>query len=538
MNRRDFLEFMGYSGLSLSLGTGLINCSTRPKKITPTNYNLAKLPFSPLAPSEVDELILADGFRAQILIRWGDPLNDQGLKFGFNNDYLAFFPLSAESDTEGLMWVNHEYVDPLFVSGYKKGVSKRTKEQVETEMKSLGGSIMHVKKEGDLWKVVQNSKYNRRLDAFTKIPLATKERIAGKMEATGTFAGCAGGITPWKTVLSCEENYQDFFGDYIYENGKKKFVEGYIGWNEFYKRPPEHYGWVVEINPFTGAAKKLTSLGRFSHECATVVTAADGRCVVYMGDDKSGECIYKFIASKPGSLEEGELFVANVDKGEWLSLSWEKNEALRKIFASPTQALIRTREASRIVGASLMDRPEDVEVHPFTRAVYVALTNNKYKGNMMGSILKIEEQDANPLSLKFKASTFLAGGESTGFACPDNMIFDKRGNMWMTCDMADEFMHKPPYTAFGNNSLFFIPMSGPNAGKAFRVANAPIGAEFTGPMFSPDYETLFLSVQHPGEGSKDLENPTSHWPDGGKAMPKPSVIAIDGEAMEEILSGN
>ena len=132
----------------------------------------------------------------------------------------------------------------------------------------------------------------------------------------------------------------------------------------------------------------------------------------------------------------------------------------------------------------------------------------------------------------------MAGGESTGFACPDNMVFDKRGNLWMTCDMSDEAMHKPPYTSFGNNSLFFIPTAGKFAGKAYRVASAPVGAEFTGPCFSPDFETLFLSVQHPGEGTTDINKPVSNWPNGGKSMPRPAVIAIDGDALEEIMAGN
>lgn len=533
MNRRDFLEFMGYSGLTITLGTGLLNCTTTPQ---PTGYRLSKLPFSPVAPTSADDLTLADGFRAQVLIRWDDPIG-KDIRFGYNNDYLAFFPLKKGNNDEGVLWVNHEYVDPLFVSGYKQG-DKRTKDQARIEMKALGGSLIHVRKDGDLWRVIQNSKYNRRIDAFTEIPIISKDPILGKRMARGTFAGCAGGVTPWGTVLSCEENYQDFTGDYVYEKGQKKFVEGWVKWYEFYERPPEHYGWVVEVNPFTGAAKKLTGLGRFSHESATVWVAPDGRCVVYSGDDKADECIYKFIASKPGSLEEGELFVANIEKGEWISLSWDKNPLIKKNFSSATEALIRTRDAAHLVGGSRLDRPEDIEIHPFTKAVYATLTNNKKKGNFMGSILKIEEKEANPLSMKFKASTFMAGGESTGFACPDNMVFDKRGNLWMTCDMSDESMHKPPYTPFGNNSLFFIPTAGKYAGKAYRVAAAPVGAEFTGPCFSPDFETLFLSVQHPGEGTTDLSKPVSNWPNGGTSMPRPSVIAIDGDALQEIMAGN
>lgn len=79
-------------------------------------------------------------------------------------------------------------------------------------------------------------------------------------------------------------------------------------------------------------------------------------------------------------------------------------------------------------------------------------------------------------------------------------------------------------------------MKGKNAGKFFQVASGPIESEFTGPSFSPDGKTLFLSVQHPGEESKSVESPTSHWPEGGKAMPRPAVVAITGPALEKLAA--
>ena len=524
MNRRDFLEFMGVSGVSIALFSTLSGFAA-------VSRRNAQFPFQPLAPSSLDDLQLANGFNSQVLLRWGDSLTDHGLKFGFNNDFLALIPLSRN---ESVLWVNHESIDPIFVSGYRAGMA-RTKAQVETEMREVGGSLVHVRYQNNQWQVIANSPFNRRLDAFTRIPFSGNSKIAGSAVAVGTLAGCGGGVTPWNTILSCEENYQDFFGENTYLNGAPVFTKSELGWEKFFNHPPEHYGWVVEINPLTGAAKKLTALGRFAHEAATVVTAHDGRAVIYMGDDKANECIYKFIAAKPGSLEEGELFVANIHKGEWISLAWEKNEILRKMFSSPTEALIRTREAAHAVGGTPLDRPEDIEVHPVTRTIFAALSNNKAAGNPMGSILKISEMATDPLSMRFKASTFFTGGYSTGVACPDNLAFDKHGNLWMTSDISDETMHRPPYTEFGNNSLFVIPMSGPHAGKALRVANAPYGAEFTGPMFSPDYRTLFLSVQHPGEGTVDIARPLSHWPDGGTSLPRPAVVAIQGPALDAIV---
>lgn len=529
VSRREFVLFMG-RGLALSAALSTLpNCATHTKK--------SSLPFTPLTPTREDALKLANGFQYEILLRWGQNLNSQGEKFGFNNDYLAFIPLVAERPYEGLLWVNHEYHDPCFNSGWRVG-EPRTAQQVEIERKEVGGSIAHIRrKEDGRWDFVPQSSYNRRLDAYTPIPLIADEPIQGKKVAIGTFGNCAGGITPWGTILSCEENYSNFIGEVSFENGKRHLHPGdeYLTWEKFVHLPPEHYGWVVEVDPKTAKAKKLTALGRFAHECATTTVASDGRTVVYTGDDAEDEHIYKFIASKPGSLEHGDLFVANTQNGRWLPLSLNSNPILRKHFKSQTECLIRTREAAKLVGATPLDRPEDIEIDPHTKSVFVACTMNKSRGRPFGALMKIEEKNANPLSMEFKFSTFVAGGPKTGFACPDNLAFDSRGNLWMCSDMSGSSMGKKPYESFGNNGLFYIPLSGDYAGQALQVASAPIGAEFTGPTFAPD-GSLFLSVQHPGEHSINKGLQQSHWPDGGNSRPAPCVVQISGPSMTALLS--
>jgi secreted PhoX family phosphatase len=280
----------------------------------------------------------------------------------------------------------------------------------------------------------------------------------------------------------------------------------------------------VEVNPLTGEAKKLTSLGRCAHECATCVRTKDGRVAVYTGDDKNSEFLYKMISDKKDSLEQGELFVANLEKGEWISLSIDKHKVLKDNFKDQTDVLIHVREAGKLLGATPLDRPEDIEIHPKTGDVFVTLTNNKPNGNYHGKILKISEASGDHGSIKFKASDFLLGGDT--FSCPDNMVFDKDGNLWMATDISGSAMNKAPYVKFKNNGLFFIPTSGKNAGKVFQVASAPNDAELTGLTLTPDGKTLFVSVQHPGEKSKDMNNMTSHWPDGANSMPKSAVVQI------------
>ena len=207
---------------------------------------------------------------------------------------------------------------------------------------------------------------------------------------------------------------------------------------------------------------------------------------------------------------------------------------LQKKFKNQTEVLIHLREAARMLGGTPLDRPEDIEIDPVNGNVLVALTNNTTVNNYFGSILKIEETDGKHDSLTFKSDTYLAGGEETGFACPDNMAFDRAGNLWFTSDMSGSAMHKKPYTAFKNNGLFVVPRSGDQAGEVIQIASAPRDAELTGPWFSPDGKTLFLSVQHPGENSTSLTNLTSNWPLGGIEMPKPAVVTIQGPALEQL----
>lgn len=521
-SRREFLEFMG---LSVAAAT-LESCA----------HQVNHLPFESLAVFHGDELKLAKGFQYDVLVKWGEVLTTSGAKFGFNNDYIAYLPLDPARPLEGLMWVNHEYHDPVFCSGWKPG-TPHTRAQMDIERREVGGSILHVKKDGTRWNLVANSKFNRRIDGTTEIPFAAPRKIFGATKAIGTLGGCAGGVTPWGTVLSCEENYHDFYGEAVFENGKRRvFVEEeYLAWTQFYPLPPEHYGWVVEVDLKTGHAKKLTAMGRFCHEGATTKLTSDGRCVVYMGDDAPDEHIYKFVSRRPGSLEHGDLYVADVAAGRWLLLNRERDARLKKEFTDQTDLLIYARRAAKILGATPMARPEDIEIDPRSGAVFVSLTNNPKHDDLYGSILKILEKNNDPLAMEFTTQSFLKGGPQSKVVCPDNLAFDVNANLWICTDVSGKHMlGKEEYKSYGQNSLFYVPVTGVDAGLAKRVAVAPPGAEFTGLCFAPDGQTLFLSVQHPGEPSRN-ETPLSHWPDGGDKMPRPSVIALAGPAMTALL---
>lgn len=520
MQRRNFLKFIG-----ASVAIASFEKTYAKEKIKDQNRKkLYHIDYKGILPSNEDAIILSEELTYHHLISWKDSLSDNDY-FGFNNDYICFFPTNNRH-TEGLLWVNHEYIDRFFLHDDVK--EKYSIEDINTEMYNVGGSIIKIKKnkKTNKWHVVKNDKQNRRITAQTLIPFANNAVVKGKKVAMGTVGNCAGGKTPWNTLLTCEENYDASYGETIYNNNIPTYIESYLGWEKFYKNPTEHYGWVVEVDVFTGKAKKHTSMGRMSHECATTHLAKDGRCVVYTGDDANDEHLYKFIADKPNSLDTGKLYVANLENKKWILLDVDADEKLKDTFGSNIEMLIRTRDAAKIVGATPLDRPEDIKIHPYTKEIYVSLTNNLPKGNYHGSILKIKEKDNDFTALDFEFDYFLTGGNETGFACPDNLAFDKKGNLWFTSDISGTKIGTKQYEKFKNNGLFFVPIDGKNKGKAIQIASAPNNAEFTGPCFTEDYETLFLSVQHPGEFSQDKKKLISNWPDGGSNIPKPSVIAI------------
>lgn len=548
-SRRKFISFLGKASIGTAiippflLGCGNMASPEVKNKVLSKEFRekLKNLALENLLPSDKDDLILTKGLDYHVILKWGDAINAED-NFGYNNDFTCFIPFDKKDPTDGLLWVNHEYVHPIFIAqqyGYTdpRNAKSPTKKQVDAEMYNVGGSIVRIKQEQGQWKVVENDPYNRRVTAQTPIPLNWDMPIQGKTTAIGTHSNCSGGITPWNTFLTCEENYQDVFGETIYDKDNNPTrVASHYGWEKIYDYPPEHYGWVVEVNPKDGSAQKHIALGRFAHECCTLYELEDKRIVAYSGDDKKDEHVYKFVSSKPRSLKEGTLYVADTIQGKWLALDWEQQPLLQERFANQTEVLIRAREAAKLLGATPLNRPEDIEIDPINGNILVSLTNNKNKNDYHGSILKIEESNGKFDAMTFRASTYKAGGEANGFSCPDNLAFDFSGNLWMTSDMSGSVMNKEsgPYMPFKNNSLFVIPRYGKDAGKVIRVASAPRDAELTGPWFSPDGKTLFLSVQHPGGQTKDINNPTSTWPFDEDQIPKSAVVAITGDLIEKM----
>jgi len=223
--------------------------------------------------------------------------------------------------------------------------------------------------------------------------------------------------------------------------------------------------------------------------------------------------------------------------GEWVEvLASELDDTATKL---------RTRLGAAAWDAQFAtNRPEDVEVAE-DGTVVIALTNNSSVRDSHGSIRVLREDGNDPIVKTFTWQDFAAGGPTdaggVGFSSPDNLTFDADGNLWVVTDISSSRLNKAnEYNFHANNAMFMVPTIGPNAGVAFRFANMPVESEGTGPYFTPDYQTMFLAVQHPGEEAQNsattdlavLDSLPSWWPNGNRttqtspALPLPALVAI------------
>jgi secreted PhoX family phosphatase len=449
-----------------------------------------------------------------------------------------------------------------------------------------------VRRKAGVWQLQPQAPLNRRITANTEMrlsgPAAGSSLLKTQADPTGTLAlgtfnNCANGRTPWGTYLTCEENFNGYFGsaESLPENAAFKrygiSAKGAgLNWYPFdgrfdlAKNPnePNRFGWVVEIDPMdpTSTPIKRTALGRIKHENAEVVVNADGYVVVYMGDDEKGEHIYKFVSAKKFDsknlkanrdlLDEGTLYVARfaaVDgksqgEGEWVELTHGKNGLTAEAgFKDQADVLIHTRLVATVVGATTMDRPEWVAVHPTQAQVYVTLTNNSDRGvksnqavngpnprakNVYGQIVRWTAKGNDHTSNQFTWDIFALAGNPTlhkdayagspnitpdnMFNSPDGLAFDADGRLWIQTD--GDYSNAKDFAGMGNNQML---CANPVTGEIKRFLVGPIACEITGIAFTPDQKTMFVGIQHPGE-----KLAPSHFPQGGDSVPRSSIIAI------------
>ena len=430
----------------------------------------------------IDDAIAAGGktvtispdYEYDVLIPWGAPIDpsygitpyegdpntrptstEQEKMIGIGHDGMWLFPINLPrvlrweayrgrelpakfrrqvlSNRAGLLCINHEFGINPHVLGK---LEPESLEDVRLSQAAHGVSVVKLaSNRRGKWRHV-SSRYNRRITVNTEVkfsgPAAHSPLLANKAnnEPKGTVNNCGSGPTPWGTYITCEENFNGYFGstredtlfggfDHLQDIAYGRYGFDFDGfgyaWHKFDERfdlsNPEYanesnrFGWAVEIDPFRPHRKpvKRTALGRFKHEAVAIKELKDGRVAVYMGDDQRGDYCYKYESKRPwrkdvakgrSPLDKGKLYVAKFESdvspdgegtGQWIELTHKNPDIAAAGLTSQDQVLTYARLAADAVGATPMDRPEWSTIGTKGQ-VFWTLTNNTAKDDGVGEV--------------------------------------------------------------------------------------------------------------------------------------------------------
>jgi len=534
----------------------------------------AKIGFTSIPLQSSAMPTIAPEYEYSVLIPWREKLDGSGKSFdyagftadnqalsvGIGHDGMHYFG----DNKKGLLCINHEYGTTPHIMGKNVPTSL---DDVKLSQAAHGVSVVMIENTKTGWKMVKSAK-NRRIHGNTPMkfsgPAANSELLvnAAGNPVQGTLNNCANGYTPWGTYLTCEENFNGYFGtaDTTWKANTEQARYGIVAagfgydWHKFdarfdlanksYANEINRFGWVVEIDPNNpkSVPVKRTALGRVKHEGATFVEGKDGRAVVYMGDDERFDYVYKFvskdswkkmIAAGKSPLDEGTLYAAKYldnGTGEWLELS-PKNPLLAGWKMD--YILVNTRLAADAVGATKMDRPEWIAASP-KGELYVTLTNNTQRGttgragvnsanptavNSNGHIIRWKDADKH-VGKTFNWEIFVlannvadAGGQM--FGSPDGIWVDPDGRVFVQTDGAQPG---------GNNDQLLV--ADPVTREFKRLFTGVKGCEVTGVTATPDRKTLFVNLQHPGDGSAAVSNFPEFFVGASGPVPRDCTIVI------------
>ena len=542
------------------------------------NFTPVTLADAAVSPEARIPLISPD-YEYQVLIPWGTPLQPGGPEWdgdpnnrptsgeqlqqvGVGHDGMWLFPIDSSND-HGVLCINHEFGSNNAVFGLERAaelnpfsggdITQITSEEVLRSQYGHGCSVVEIKKIGGTWQPVASSK-SRRITLNTPVefsgPVAGTEYLenAAGNPAQGTVNNCGNGFTPWGTYLTCEENFNGYFGSNTpgYEPAEGSAEERYgfskegfgYGWyvqqprfdltNPAYTNERNRFGWMVEIDPMdpTKPPIKHTALGRFKHESGHFVTGRQGRAVVYMGDDQRFDYLYKFVGDGNwrnlirrgiNPLSQGTLFVAKFfesGRGEWMPLDYNRQGVLRQAFANQAEVLINTRKAADLLGATPMDRPEWITT--IGTDVYCNLTNNSRRTeadgpnplapNPDGHIVKLETRN-NHISWQFNWEVVAIAEDTHGtedsFSDPDALYADPDGRIFIGTDGGQKDGLQDQLTVVDPTDI------DPETGRIQtfkRLFMGVSGDEITGFAVTPDRKTMFINMQHPGNGNPTATN--------------------------------
>jgi len=575
--------FLGGAGVVLAHGRGK-GAAKKPAK------GLPLIGFTPVANADGNGPLpaISPDYQFQVLIPWGDSLDptatpfsypptadEQARRIGIGHDGMWYFPLDqrrhglggafpaqrhGERSELGLLCINHEFGTTSHVLGKPLPESL---DDVRTMQHAHGASVVAIARIDGTWRTVR-SRFSRRIHGNTPVSFSGPAADSALLQTPianppqRTLNNCANGYTPWGTYLSCEENFNGYFGTTgpwtpsaeqqrygLTTNGFgyawHLFDERFDLSNPDYRNEENRFGWVVEIDPTNenDTPVKRTALGRFKHEGVAIVVGRGGRVVGYMGDDERFDYIYKFVsdgnwnslrARGMSPLDHGKLYVARFDddgSGQWLELSID-NPALAARFADQAELLIHARIAGDILGATPMDRPEWTTVAP-NGDVYCALTNNSQRTvadaanplapNPDGHIIRWHDADDH-VGTTFTWDIFLIAQDTHGtedsYADPDGLWADPDGRLFIQTDGGQK-------DALNNQML----VADTETGELRRLFTGVTGDEITGIAITPDRRTMFINTQHPGNGNPSLTNwPVPNAVPDGVTVPRDCTFVI------------
>lgn len=541
VQRRSLLKGSFGATIAAVFGSGVLAACGGGDDDTPaapdTSYNIG---FRKVNAVTGDNVTVPEGYTVDVMFSAGDAVVAGSTAFtgtflgsadtekfaGGQHDGMHFYELpGVDPKLGGLLAINHEAPDARILFPNGTAPSPATAESLRIILSSVGVSVIEVELRNGKWVVKPNSPYNRRYTGNTVFNVSGPAAAAVGATVVGTLNNCASGATPWGTYLTCEETTDNYLDP---------------------TQPATGYGWVVEIDPqglLAGTPVKRTALGRFDHENTAYLLDSANNLAIYMGDDGTPGCIYKFVcsgkynptnrAANANLLDSGTLYAAkfNADgTGEWVALVQGQNGLVVGAtdpgnvtqgpqtpvtidFATQSDVLINTKAAARVAGATLMDRPEWITVGP-DKKIYVTLTNNGGRQvvdaanprptNSHGHIVKWTETGDSPLATSFNWEVFLLGGDprltaanlkgninGDTFSSPDGIRVDPQGRLWVQTDAGTG---SGITNTFGNNAMYHVDQV---TKQSTRFLVGPDGCEITGLAYTPDLTTFFINIQHP-----------------------------------------
>lgn len=422
--RRTLLAATGSAFAALAMG-----CA--PSEASASGEGTAALPYGPLRADPEGLLDLPEGFSYRILSRLGDAMDDGGT-VPDRADGMGCFALPGNRIA---LVRNHELKPGHDAGGPLEAGYDRTAD----------GKVMP----GGTTTLV--------LDAATLGVVQQYRSLAG------TIRNCAGGVTPWGTWLTCEED--------MTRAGEKAGRD---------------HGWVFEVPANAGKlvdAVPLTAMGRFNHEAAAVDPATGH---VYLTEDRDDGLLYRFTPTVPGELAQGGRLQAlalgegmPADTHNWPSSGGTRIAARQPLpvrwidldgVDSPEDDL-RQRGAAK--GAAIFARGEGI--HMGAGELYFCCTSGGAKE--LGQVFRLRTAE-NSLDLFFES----IGGDSFNYG--DNLTVAPNGHLLVCEDQ---------YTRVVDNHLRGITPSG----QPYPLARLRRQTELAGACFAPDGKTLFLNIYSP-----------------------------------------